>query len=197
MTSPNGRLPIANAYQMSIRYSHSGQESVNVIGYMHDEGGVVPQAGHQAVIDTWWSALRPVLHDELTILGGTWRQTVTDGVTGEVTAPVSPNGGLNGGVALPAYSFLINLATTQGGRSGRGRVYLPGVASVDVAPGGRAFLAAKRTAVNEALATLKTNMDSLVGVEWSVLSFTKGQAYEVSAATLAGIPGIQRRRMRG
>lgn len=111
--------------------------------------------------------------------------------------PGAVNGSIGGTVSPPNTTFLMRKTTAFGGRAGRGRLYLPGVAENDVGNEG-AVLPARLTALNVAGEDLLGQLE--VGNLQAVL--LHGVGSPITAPTpLTGLVGdsrvaTQRRRLR-
>jgi hypothetical protein len=135
----------------------------------------------------------------VTIVGATGRDvSSSEGQVYEVGAPATNfNGGAGGDVTIRAASILIRWSTAQGGRSGKGRTFLPGLPRLNTSGDGRTYTPQMTGVVNGAIsAYLASTTMSQQGLQPAVLSFRKGAAYPITGGALASVIGVQRRRMR-
>jgi hypothetical protein len=117
-----------------------------------------------------------------------WEGSVTSGQT---------NGGQVGTSSLLAACTVLKWRSLDASRSGKGRTFLPAVATSQVAGDGRTLEAAQVSLGNAAVAAyLALPLWAQDGIEPAVLSFTKGQASPIISGSCAGVVGLQRRRMR-
>jgi hypothetical protein len=93
----------------------------------------------------------------------------------------------------------VKWTTPRGGRSGRGRTYLPGLNTIAVDTDGRTVVAGTRNLVTTVAGQYLAAFESgtLIPLAPHVLSFTKGTSAPITGGTCAPIIGVQRRRMRG
>lgn len=196
-TSPP-RLPIPNALQLTMNLTHSGQAAAIVLGARVPSGSVgFTQSAVEAWRDATWSAFRALMHYDVVCTGAVARATVVDGVIFELGPPPTNNGAMTGGRTPAASCTLLRWRTAQGGRSGRGRTFLPGLPMEQVDTTGRGYVTAH---ANQAAASISAYLGSTVftsdSLKPAVLSFRKGAAYDITTGAIASIVGIQRRRMR-
>lgn len=106
---------------------------VVVLGHSFGIGVPSPVDGANAIHDSWQAM------DVMAVLSSAWRleevvltiKTATGPITGTDTrAPLTGANTGNAGTANTAY--LVRKTTNQGGREGRGRLYLPGVEESDL-----------------------------------------------------------------
>lgn len=202
MTQPTPlRLPVPTGRQLTLRLSQAGQDAAIVLGFI-SEDPFIAEAQGKAVADAAWAAFRPLVYSDVQYVGGVWRDVaVEEGTSIEVTPPTATGaalGAAGGTASVAAACTLIRWSTGGGGRSGRGRTYLPGLATVSVAAGGREYTASYKTTVATQInAYLANSVWTTNNVRPAVLSFTKGSAREIVTGTLSPVVGVQRRRMRG
>jgi hypothetical protein len=195
------RLPIPNAAQLTVKMLQGGQPCAVVLGGRLGPGTAVTAAMGTAWLALFWSRFSPGLSGQVTVQGATIRDTSgPGGISFDVGPPASPGGGAAGTMALAAASYVIQWRTGTGGRSGRGRSYLPGVMPIDVQTDGRTLQPTAVTTwkgrADGYIADLFAASGALTGLDPAVLSFTKGQASEILTSTVPPVLGIQRRRMR-
>lgn len=202
MTQPTpARLPIPNGRQLTLRLTQAGQEAAIVLGFI-DDGAATTASQAADVQNAAWNAFKPLIYSDVTLVGSVWRD-VSEAEADAIEVPPpsgtgAANGAAGGTASVAAASTLIRWATGGGGRSGRGRTYLPGLATVSVAAGGREYTTSYRTTVTSQITAYLANSTwTTVGVRPAVLSFTKGAAREIVTGSLSPIVGVQRRRMRG
>ena len=199
MTTPaTPRLPIANAHQMTLKLNQGGQTAAIVLG-AKGAGAWGSQTEANAWANQVWEVLREGVSSSVQCVGAVVRDTDGDGLgVYEVGAISNPAGTVTGAIAPAAASALIRWSTTQGGRSGKGRTFLPGMVASWVDTDGRTFAAAGRSylqaRINGYLAIPLYASGTLTP---AVLSFKRGQAYSITGGAVSSIIGIQRRRMRG
>jgi hypothetical protein len=138
------------------------------------------------------------VHSSVSCLGATLRDVSgPDGQVIEVGAPASPAGGAAGTAGLLAGSTLIKWSTATGGRTGKGRTYLPGLGTGYVEANGRTYTASfSGTAATAIAAYLGHASMTDGGIRPAVLSFRRGAARRITSGGLAPVVGVQRRRMR-
>lgn len=198
MTTP-APLNIPGAALITVRMTESGQEALCGIGIRTEDLTDLALEDAQDVLAAWWAAFRLAIAADVTCTGGTVRYARVDSPVLELAAPASPTGAsAAGATSLAPYCALVKWTTTAGGRSGKGRTYLPGVPIAAVGVGGRSFAGGYVTAVETAIgAYLGAAIVAPAGnITPAVLSRTKNVANPILTGALAGIPGIQRRRMR-
>lgn len=201
MTSPTPpRLPIPAGRQLTLRLVQGGQEAAVVLGFV-GAGEVDAENRAAALRDIAWLAFRPLMAGDVSIVGAVLRDvSQADGKSVEVGAPsttATNSGGAGGSSLVAAACYLLRWSTATGGRTGKGRTYLPGVVSTAVNAGGRTYTAGYQgtaaTAITQYLAPAQYNAVATVP---AVLSFTRGAARPITGGALAPVVGIQRRRMR-
>lgn len=198
MTTPTGRLYPPASLQLTLRLLQDGQEAAVVLGAGSFDGIGFNQALADAWRDGAWNAFRPVISSGVTCVGAILRETYKpEGLVQEAGPPATAAGSQTGVVAIAGACTLIRWTTTRGGRSGKGRTFLPGLIGGSVSAGGRTYTTAHQTAVNTAVSAYLTSGHwTTHGIEPAILSFTKGVASTVTSGALASVVGIQRRRMR-
>jgi hypothetical protein len=184
--------------QSATKFVLIGTDTYGVCVLGHSFGVGVPNVvdGANAVHDSWQAM------DVMAVLNSGWRleevvltiMTATGPVTGTDTR--SPLTGANtGGGAAPNLAYLIRKTTDQGGRAGRGRMYLPGVEETDVDAGGNfvgGILATAATVFGDMINDFSTNdvpLRLLHNNPALTPGVVTGLAFQTRAAT-------QRRRLR-
>jgi hypothetical protein len=177
----------------------NGQDTAVVLGAIGGALGTLSSATGQAWLNHFWSTFRASMTSTVTCTGGVYRDvSQADGVTFDLAAPPSPAGGNVGAQAVAAASMLIRWRTESGGRSARGRTYLPGVPANIVDLDYRSIKAADLVPLQTAADAYTAGFSSggIADLEPAILSFTKGAAYAVVRGNPVSVLGIQRRRMR-
>lgn len=199
MTSPNpARLYPAAGLQLSVKLVQSGQTAVVVLGGLGPSSQVTT-ATAEAWRDAFWSRARTFCHSSVTLTGATMRDvSQAEGVTVEVGPGTTPTAVGGGTAAVAAAAFLVRWQTEGGGRSRKGRSFIPGVAVTDTQADGRTLATTTATTITTAMNAYTAAFSSggIEGIEPAILSFTKGYATAVVGASVAPRIGIQRRRMR-
>lgn len=202
MTSPTPlqpRLYVPNGKQLTVKLNDGGQPAAVVLGGVSGSPGATSVALANAWLQVFASQFMPLIANGINITGAVLRDvSAADGLVAEVGAPTANASGTRGaGRALAAASVLIKWSTARGGRSGKGRTFLPAVQSLDVNADGRTYNAAFATTVQTAITNYLTSASlQTAGLQPAVLSFTKGTAAVITGGALAGTVGVQRRRMR-
>jgi hypothetical protein len=106
---------------------------VVVLGHSFGIGVPSPVDGANAIHDSWQAM------DIMAILSSAWQLESVKLTIMTASGPVSgfdtrsPLTGTNGaGAAAPNVALLVRKSTDQGGRAGRGRMYIPGMDELDV-----------------------------------------------------------------
>ena len=197
MTSPQvpARLPVPNGRQLTVQFLQGGQPSACVLG-AHGEDVPLTKAIGQAWLDAFWAAFRPLLHNSLTVLGGTVRDvSQTSGDVFELAAPPSPTGPVTWQPAIAAAAFLIRWNTGQAGRRAKGRTFLPGMHNSHLDTNGRLVTAAAQADINTFAAAYLTNARAINGINPSVLSFSTASSFAINTGVCSSKAGLQTRRM--
>jgi len=149
--------------QSATKFVLTGTDTYGVVVLGHSFGVGVPNVvdGANAVHDSWEAM------DIMAILNSNWQlsevvltiMTATGPISGTDTR--SPLTGANGGGgAAPNLAYLVRKTTDQGGRAGRGRMYIPGVEESDVNSAGvleGGILATFATVIGDMLNDFSTN----------------------------------------
>lgn len=199
MTTPiaGARLYPANAVQMTLKMMQNGQECAVVLGGIRRDGQPFDLALGTAWRDHAWGLFRTLIVNDTSCIGATLRDvSKAGGAVFEVPAPTTnATAGVADESVIAAAGTLIKWSTATGGRSGKGRTFLPSLPRAQVTASRRGYTPAYQTQVGTAAASY---ISAPAGAPIpAVLSFTKGAAYPITAGSLAPVVGIQRRRMRG
>lgn len=154
-------MTIPSGYgQVSVEYSGPGAPTgaVNVFG-IADPGSTTPAAIAATVRSIWGTRIMPNLTDDVVLSKVRVKLGPDDtGAFGEVSA--ATGGSLAVTSLTPNTAFLVNKGTELGGRRGRGRMFIPGVAEGDADDSGTVLgsrLAALNTALTQTLDDLALN----------------------------------------
>lgn len=198
MTAPAtpARLPIPDGYQMTVALTVAGQTAAVVLGGKYT-GTMDKVQGADVWLKAFWDNFRTACTNQVTVTGAAVRKVDGSDLVIELGPPQTAGGFSNSPTPVLAACSLVKWSTTQGGRSGKGRTFLPGVPATGIAADGRTLATGHRDAVQGAVnGYLNSAALAGYGIVPSVLSFTKGAAYRITAGAPAGVVGIQRRRMR-
>jgi hypothetical protein len=189
---------VTDGCSLTVRYTTGGQQAVNVLGGKINGPFFPTPANVQTWLDAWWGQMRSIVSPNLTCLGAQYRDlSVADGGTLDVAPSGSPTGTNGGGISLAAASYLIAWRTASGGRSGRGRTFLPGVPEEAVEPGGVVLQEGNRAGVTSRAGLYIAAMQPGNGpIQAAVISRRLGLARPILSASTASTVGVQRRRMR-
>lgn len=118
-------------YQVRIVGAIEGQETNNVLNFMCDSAaGDSDTELHlvKAILECFVTNLIPVMSSAWELRGALWKRTGPTLGNEFETGPETSGIGAGNGEALPSYcSALLSIKTSLGGRSGRGRMFLPGI----------------------------------------------------------------------
>lgn len=196
--SPTPRLPIANGYQLTLNLSDGGQPAALVLGARGPVGGINATVA-AAWRDAAWNEFRKMAASDVVLVGATVRDV--DGSPAppiEVGAGTTPGGTLAGTRTLAAACTLVKWQTALGGRSGRGRTFIPGLTGANVSSNGRTYAATYSDFCQANINNYRTSAAlASAGIVPCILSFRRGEATPIESGALAVIVGVQRRRMRG
>lgn len=197
MTTP-GPNTVSQGRQLTLKLVHDGQAAAIVLG-ARGAGEWTDADAVTAWRDAAWGTLRMLIADTTTCIGAVGRNLENAAsLPYEVGAPANPAGGQLGARAVAAACTLIKWQTNTGGRSGKGRTFLPGLLQGFVTPDGRGYTSAYQTSVATAVNNyLGHSMWAAEGLQPAVLSSKLGTALPIVSGSLAGVIGMQRRRMRG
>jgi hypothetical protein len=184
---------------MTLRLQHSGQTAAIVLGLAAGGTGTfLTRAEAEAWRNTAWAAFRNLTLSSVSCTGATVRAVDGSEKVWELGAPPSPAGATAGVETIAAGCWLLKWSTNTGGRSGKGRTFLPGLPQSQVNPDGRTYATTATTHATTAInAYLGGQPFTSQGHLPAVLSFRDGVAYPITGGALAAVIGLQRRRMRG
>lgn len=199
MTTPAPRAYIPGGFQLTIRLTDGGQPAAVVLGGV-GSGGLAPNTSLGATWrDAFCGRFMPLVSGSVQVVGATLRDVSGPaGQVFEIAAPTTnATGGRGPGRPVAAAALLVKWSTETGGRSGKGRTFLPAPQSSDINADGRTYNATFAGLVATAANAYATDQNlAAVNLKPAVLSFTKGAAYPIVSGVCAPVVGIQRRRMR-
>lgn len=190
------QLIIPNAMQVSLHFTVSGQETVNVLGFTKDDPAITASMAADIVHNAWTATGGP--HKLLTpqVVLNKVKATDISSADGEIfERGVSVPGGATGTVGNLAVSAVVRVGSGTRSRSGKGRVYFGPIGSQDIATDGRSYPLQAQTNVRTAFLAFQTATNN-GNLTWSVLSRKLLVATEITSVSVAPIIGIQRRRLR-
>lgn len=188
------RIYPSQGVQLTVKFVYQGQDGVIVLG--GTTLSTITSAQGAAWLNQAWDSFRPLIAGACSATGGTYRDVSSaGGQVFDLGAPTNPTG--LGGVGGPilAASTLIKWSAASGGRSGKGRTFLPALPSSAVASNSRTYDPSHVTKVNTAVSAY-LNPAGSGNVTRAVLSFTDGVARPITNGAAASVIGIQRGRMR-
>lgn len=200
MTSPvPPRLPIPGGHALALAFTQGGQTGVVVLGAKSTTNVFMVKTDAQAWVQNAWDSFKPLISGTVTCTGATCRSVDGSNLVWELNAPTNPAGTAVGNLQLAAASALLKWNTATGGRSGKGRTFLPGSTVNHVDTDGRSYTAAMKTAAATAINAYLAGapFSGGGGIQPAILSYRKGAAYPITSGALASVVGVQRRRMRG
>lgn len=187
-------LIIPGAVMVSLHYSVSGQELVNVIGLTGEI--LPPDTAANRVHDAWTKLGGPMTRMSsaatLTKVKATSLNTA-DGAVFERSA--SAVGGQSGTLASLATCAVIRVGAGTRSRSGKGRVYFGPLPASVMQGDGRQIIAAQATSLQTAFTQFRDEL-AAAGTPWVVLSRKLSSATPVESISVASVIGTQRRRLR-
>jgi hypothetical protein len=185
-------LPIPGAFAVALTYDVSGQPAVIVLGV--DDVATDPSQA-ATVATTFHNAARPLMATSCVLQDITIREAVPDGATiGAALPAVNARSGIAAGNLITAYATLVRWNTGRGGRSGRGRTFIPGFTTGNLQADGRTLSSTALTAAQALVTTMTTPGPGMQG--FAVLSRRLGEANVVVSGSVSQIVGVQRRRLR-
>jgi hypothetical protein len=156
-------------------------------------GGQTPDESAEFFHDTFGDLVMPQLQSGVTLLET--RAKYGPQATGPFGLFTDPRaGGQAGDSAPPNVAYLVEKRTALGGRSGRGRMYLPGVNEGRVNDNGT-IVSASRTAIQTAIDAWFTALDN-GGVAMYILHNASSDATIVTSLDVDPVAATQRRRLR-
>jgi hypothetical protein len=188
-------------YQVRIKWLLHGQQCINVLNFT--SRGVVDLITDvlEPILACVTDNLLPVLSDDITLQGADIK-SITGSVLQEAESTlVSANVGGDSADSLPSINAaVVALRTTHPGRTGRGRMFLPGIpedhqsaSSVDAT-----FIAAA-VAFLACMAAAYVNSDPLATpfFHWAVRSRKDNQNYPITSTAVRSVVGSMRSRKIG
>lgn len=117
------------SYQVRIKWLLHGQQCLNVLNFVNRGSQDLITNLVQPILDCIVDNLLPVLSNELTLEGADVK-AITGSVAQEAEVTLtSGNVGEESIDSLPSFNALVlNLKTTHPGKTGRGKMFLPGIA---------------------------------------------------------------------
>jgi hypothetical protein len=185
--------------QLTLKGTDGGQPFALVLGALGPVGG---GGAATQTAEAWrneaWARFRNLMSNVVVCTGATLRHVgEANALPFEVGPPPSPTGTSQDARAVAAASFLLKWNTATGGRSGRGRTFLPGLPAPFVTADGRQYTADARTSAQTVInAYIAAGLWEGQGLQPAVLSFRRGAAYPILSGSPSAIVGVQRRRMR-
>lgn len=199
MTTPVQDRTIPFTYQGTIHLSDNGQQAALVLGATGmGSSTFMTETDAFNWMHGAWAQLRKCATADVVNTGFTVRSLTTNPIVWELPPSGTPGGSAGATRTVSAACTLIKWSTAHGGRSGKGRTFVPGLGANFVAAGGRTYgptyngdVVAPAIAGYLGLALWAGN-----GLKPAVVSFRNGAAYPITSGSLAGTIGMQRRRMR-
>jgi hypothetical protein len=198
MTTPTPLARPVDGRQMTLLLDDRGQPSAVVLGALAEPSVNLVTTQAEAWIEAAWEAFRPLVVGTVTCTGAIVRDvSIVDGRVIELGAPANPTGSGGAASSVASAATLIKWSTGGGGRSGKGRSFIPGLSQSQVGADGRSYQAGYAATVQQAVSAYLGNPGlGSQGLLPAVLSFSKGQAQVILSGGLSGTIGVQRRRMR-
>lgn len=201
MTTPaeetHPRLPIVGAAQLTLTLTHGGQPAAVVLGFALTGASAVTTDLATKLRDHAWTVFRPLMVGTVACTGAVLRSGDVDNATiVEVGAPATPTGSAAGSEGIASGTTLIKWKTATGGRSGKGRTFLPGLSKDYVGTDGRTYTTIWQQALPPKIDAYLAPITGATDVKPAVLSFRRGERYVITSGALSPIVGLQRRRMR-
>lgn len=197
MTAPQPPVNIPGAYTLTVNYNQQGQEAVSVIGLKSSTNGFLTRADGIIALQAWMDNIRNLLSNQYTVTGGVMRSLIPLPIVEELPAPNSNTGTSTQPNPQPALSYLVKWNTARGGRSGKGRTFIPGVPPLNLGPDGRTLIASVPPLVTDQMtALLQTAAFGGSGMQLAVISRKFSVASAITSGTCSTFPGVQRRRLR-
>jgi hypothetical protein len=196
MTAPASstppRLPVPGGWHVALTYDVSGQPAVVVLGY-GGSGDATSVTNMTNLASTFHSNARALMATSCTLTAITAHAADGTGTSYALALPAANRTGMAAGNLITAYATVIRWGTTHGGRSGKGRTFVPGFVTGNVNADGRTLSSTAITAAN----TLGNAMaGSTPAAGFSVVSHRLGGVYPVTTYSVPSVVGVQRRRIR-
>jgi len=188
-------MPIPSGFgQVNYRFSGAGAPSGAEVTFGFTvPGGDDPTTAGGDLITAWNATDMPDLYS----LSLTFEEVLVkfgpDATGPSAVTPAGGAGGL-GAAGGPQQAYLVHKHTALGGRQGRGRFYIPGVAEADVDPSGT-ILAARITAATTILEDFRA-LVALGGRELVLLHRDGSTPTAITSMTMDAKVATQRRRNR-
>lgn len=191
-------LVVPDTIQIAIEMTASGQQIFNIIGLRTNliSAGDSPSTTLGLVKTAWEQANGPLKKhsNQVTMVGYHYTNlTSTTGATAYLGSTEA--GGLAGTFNSMAACAVVKLSGGTRARSEHGRLFHGPLLQSDVNADGRTIAAGTITALQTAYGLFKSNMGG-VGYGWAVISRKNSTSKDISDIGVAGILGIQRRRIR-
>lgn len=188
-------------YQVRIKWLLHGQECLNVLAFKSYGVQDLITDLVQPILDCITTNLLPVLSDDITLQGADVKN-ITGSVAQEAEVSlVSANAGGDSADSLPSTNAaIVALRTTHVGRTGRGRMFLPGIpesASANSALDPAFVTAAVAFLACMAAAFIAGDPPAAVRFDWSVRSRKDDTLYPISTTSVKSIIGTMRSRKVG
>lgn len=197
MTVPTPPVNIPGAYTLSVNYDHGGQPSVSVLGLKAVGAAFLTRSDGIAALNAWWTAMRGLSSSTVTVTGAQFRSLITNGTVEELPPPATPGGGVGFANPLPSYAYLLKWSTLLGGRSGRGRTFLPGVVASFLSPDGRQLRSDAVAPASAACAAyLASGAFAGGAMRPAIISRRRNLSTAITGGVCSPFPGTQRRRLR-
>lgn len=188
-------------YQVRIKWLLHGQECLNVLNFVNRGSADILTVLVQPILDCIVDNLLPVLSNEITLKGADFKNVSgTTAQEGEIIL-TADNVGAESVDSLPSFNALVvNLRTNHPGRTGRGKMFLPGIAEdrQETSQVDATFIAAA-VAFLACMVTAFVNSDPLATpfFHWSVYSRKDTAAYPIQTATPNAVIASMRSRKVG
>lgn len=187
-------LVIPGAVMVSLHFTVSGQETVNVIGLTGDI--LPPDTAANLVHDAWTAANGPMgmlpAAVKLTKVKATSLSTA-DGAIYERTS--TAQGAIATGVGALSTSAIVRVGAGTRSRSSKGRLYFGPLPASVLDTDGRSIKPTDLTAISTRFSAFRTAVNQN-SVRWAVLSRKLSVATPVENISVASVIGTQRRRLR-
>jgi hypothetical protein len=188
-------------YQVRVKWLLHGQECLNVLNFT--SRGVVDLITDvlSPILACFTSNLLPVLSDDI-VLQGADIKSITGSVLqeAEVTLTSSNVGAISGDSLPSTNAAIVALKTSHPGRTGRGRMFLPGIPEANQAASAvdATFIAAA-VAFLACMVAAYVNSDPLATpfFHWSVRSRKDNVNYPISSTAVRSVIGTMRSRKVG
>lgn len=184
-TATPPRLPVAGAWHVALTYDVSGQPAVVVLGSFGDA-----TSDQVAIANAFHTNARALMSTSTTLQSIVSHDASGSGNALQLPLPATNRTGTGAGNLITAYATLLRWGTSRGGRTGKGRTFVPGFVTGSLAADGRTLSSTALTAAT----TLGQAMADVAG--FCVISHRAGTATPVDTYSVSSIVGVQRRRLR-